>query len=529
LTSRTAKDQFTSVKPFLFLIVFLLLGYPTLCFAAEALEAYSLAQGQMAGEVSDHSVILQTRLTSSDSLLDKTWSGIPGISGWACFQLSSDENFNNSFQTPWIKAIPDYDFIIKTKVTNLKPGKLYYYRVIYGPDSKNSANGLTSSFKTHGGNPQNGVSFAIVTGMNYSRFHYTGLQNNSLRKVPPGSDENKLLGYPALVSILKLKPDYFVGTGDNVYYDTPIVGRAETQQQIRRKYQEQFSQPRFIDLFQQVATYWMKDDHDFRFNDSDPINPYLVTRNYDLDYYPKTNINKYVSGSGSLPSAKLGIRMFQEQLPVIDPEESHPITYRTFRVNDLLQIWFVEGRDYRDANDRPDGPNKSIWGLKQRNWLKETLLQSDAVFKFLISATPMIGPEEEGKRDNHVNPSGFRYEGEAFFDWLSENGFRNKNFYIFCGDRHWQYHAIHPTGFEEFSCGTLVDANTEIGPRPGDPNSSDPEAKIKQPYNTQKPSGGFLIFSVKSSKEKEKPVAKIDFYDENGIVLYTTEKIAEKN
>ncbi len=74
-----------------------------------------------------------------------------------------------------------------------------------------------------------------------------------------------------------------------------------------------------------------------------------------------------------------------------------------------------------------------------------------------------------------------------------------------------------------------MDANTEIGPRPGDPNSSDPEAKIKQPYNTQEPSGGFLIFSVKSSKEKKQPVAKIDFYDENGIVLYTTEKIAEKN
>ena len=93
------------------------------------------------------------------------------------------------------------------------------------------------------------------------------------RKIPPSSGEDKLLGYPALVSILKLKPDYFVGTGDNVYYDGPFVGRAETQQQIRRKYQEQFSQPRFFDLFQQVATYWMKDDHDFRFNDSDPNKP----------------------------------------------------------------------------------------------------------------------------------------------------------------------------------------------------------------------------------------------------------------
>ncbi len=41
------------------------------------------------------------------------------------------------------------------------------------------------------------------------------------------------------------------------------------------KHHEQYSQPRFIDLFKQVATYWMKDDHDHRFNDSDPINPSL--------------------------------------------------------------------------------------------------------------------------------------------------------------------------------------------------------------------------------------------------------------
>ncbi len=497
-------------------------------YGENSLEAYSLAQGQMAGEVSDHSVILQTRLTSSNPLFDKTWSGIPGISGWACFEISIHSDFKDSYQTPWLKAVPGYDYIIKTKVTDLKAGTRYYYRVLYGPEIKSVNKGNTSTFQTHGGSISEEVSFAVVTGMNYSRFHHTGLENDPLRKVPPGSGEDRLLGYPALVSILNLKPDYFVGTGDNVYYDSPYDGRAETQQQIRRKYQEQFSQPRFIDLFQQVATYWLKDDHDFRFNDSDPINPYLVERIYDLDYYPKTNIYEHVSGSGSQPSAKLGIRMFQEQLPVVDPEDSNPVTYRTYRVNDLLQIWIVEGRDYRDPNDRPDGPNKSIWGLKQKDWLKETLLQSDTVFKFLISATPMVGPEEGGKRDNHANPGGFRYEGEAFIRWLSENGFRHKNFYLICGDRHWQYHSIHPSGFEEFSCGTLVDANTEIGPLPGDPNSSDPEGKIKQPYNTQEPSGGFLILKVKS-KGKKQSLARITFYDENGTVLYKTEKVAENN
>ena len=513
----------------LFFIIFLSPVIYIFCYGTESLEAYSLSQGQMAGEVSAHDVILQTRLTSSNPLIDKSWSGIPGIPGWACFELSTHLDFKNSFQTPWIKAVPDYDYIVKIKVADLQPGTRYYYRVFYGADTINTGIGTTSSFKTHGGKSHDEISFAVVTGMNYSRFHHMGLENDPPRIVPPSSGENKLLGYPALVSILNLKPDYFVGTGDNVYYDTPVLGRAETQQQIRRKYQEQFSQPRFIDLFQQVATYWMKDDHDFRFNDSDPLNPNLVKRNYNLDYYPKTNIYQNISGSGSLPSAELGIRMFQEQLPVVDPKDSNPITYRTFRVNDLLQIWFVEGRDYRDPNDRPDGPNKSIWGLKQKNWLKESLLQSDTVFKFLISATPMIGPGYEEKRDNHVNPDGFQYEGEAFFRWLSEHGFRDKNFYIICGDRHWQYHAIHPSGFEEFSCGALVDANAIMGFSPGDPKSSDPEGKIKQPYHYEEPTGGFLILTVKPGKGKNQAVAHITYYDENGIVLYETEQIASNN
>ena len=67
-----------------------------------------------------------------------------------------------------------------------------------------------------------------------------------------------------------------------------------------------------------------------------------------------------------------------------------------------------------------------------------------------------------------------------------------------------------------------------MGYLPGDPNSSDPEGKIEQPYHNEEPSGGFLILTVKSGIEK-KPLARITFYDEKGIVLYKTEKIAANN
>jgi len=272
---------------------------------------------------------------------------------------------------------------------------------------------------------------------------------------------------------------------------------------MRKKYHEQFSQQPYRELFQSVPTYWEKDDHDYRYNDCD---------------------NTGDEG----PSAESGLRMFTEQLPVVNPEDADAVTYRTYRMNKHLQIWLVEGRDYRSPNETPDGPDKTLWGQKQKVWLKKTLLDSDADFKLLISPTPMVGPDDAYKADNHVNQKGFRKEGDAFFAWLKENGFLEKNFYIICGDRHWQYHSIHPTGFEEFSCGALVDANSRVGRLPGDPKSTDPKAEIKQPYCMTDASGGFLMISL-MPPDKGKPAGlSFGFYDENGRLLYHHRKTANK-
>lgn len=447
--------------------------------------AQELAQGIMAGEVTATSVILQSRLTSTARNVDRAWSGILGQAGVAQFEYSRSADFRGSLRTPWLEARPENDFIVKAPVTGLEPDTRYYYRLHFGKTKASLAASEPGTFRTLAGpNASATYSFAVVTGMNYSFFHHTG------GPIYPAYDgPDKHLGYPGLASILKLRPDYFVGTGDNVYYDHPGVGRAETLHQMRMKHHEQYSQPRFIELFRGVATYWEKDDHDYRFNDSDPVNP---LRN----------------AEGTQPSHELGIRVFKEQLPV------PALTYRTHRVSKDLQVWFVEGRDYRSPNNMPDGPEKTIWGKTQKEWLKRTLSESDATFKILISPTPMIGPDR-GKRDSHVNPGGFRHEREEFFRWLVENGFLKKNFYIVCGDRHWQYHAVDPSGIEEFSVGALVAANTFAGIRPGDPKSSDPKGEIKHLHFNEKPTPGFLVFTVRPGE------AEFVFYDEFGKRLYS--------
>ena len=486
-----------------------------LCAAQSTRFPIDLRQGVMAGEVGVDSVILQSRLTSTNPRQDPRWEGIRGAEGWARFEIADNPEFNASGMTEWIEASPYSDFIVKLKVAGLSPATRYHYRLHYGPERDSARISDAATFRTLAGS---GIaapySFAVVTGMNYSFFHFTGSG-----RVGPYAGPDKELGYPALASMLKLEPDFFVGTGDNVYYDHPgHRGRAQTRHEMRKKHHEQYSQPRFLDLFRHVATYWMKDDHDHRFDDSDAVNAVRIRAPKQLAYYPRTNIHEGESGSGFAPSHQLGIEVFQEQMPVVDPAERDPVTFRTHRVSRDLQVWFVEGRDYRSPLDQPDGPRKTIWGEEQKTWLMKTLKESDATFKLLLSATPMVGPDSSSKRDNHTNLNGYRHEGEDFFGWLAEAGISGDEFFIACGDRHWQYHSIRPDGYEEFSSGALVDANAILGSFPGDPNTTDPDGLIKQPYHSPEASGGFLVISVLPAGPSAR--AEFRFYDENGTLLY---------
>ncbi len=482
----------------------------------------NLRQGIMAGEVGERSVLLQSRLTSSNPRQDPRWEGIRGAEGWARFEISASEDFAGARVLDWIEATPYSDFIVKLKVDGLTPATRYHYRLRYGRNKDNTRVSNAATFRTLAGKDIAApYSFVVVTGMNYSFFHYTGSS-----RIGPYEGPDKELGYPALASILKLGPDFFVGTGDNVYYDHPgHRGRAQTRHEMRKKHHEQYSQPRFLDLFRHVATYWMKDDHDHRFDDSDAVNAVRIRAPKQLDYYPRTNIHEGESGSGFLPSHELGVQVFQEQMPVVDPAERDSVTYRTHRVSRDLQVWIVEGRDYRSPLDQPDGPRKTIWGAEQKAWLMRTLKESDATFKLLLSATPMIGPDSSSKRDNHTNINGYRHEGDEFFRFLADSGITGDEFFIACGDRHWQYHSIRPDGYEEFSSGALVDANAILGSFPGDENTTDPEGQIKQPFHSPEASGGFLIVSVAPDGSSAR--AGFRFYDEMGQLLYEHEKTAE--
>lgn len=231
-------------------------------------------------------------------------------------------------------------------------------------------------------------------------------------------------GHAIYRSMLALDPDFLVHTGDTLYYDRagPFARDVAT---ARFKWNRFYGLRLPQQFHRAVATWFVKDDHDTLKNDCWPGQTY-----------------------GELTFDQ-GVAIYREQLPI----GGSP--YRHQRFGQHLELWFLEGREFRSPNRMEDGPEKTILGREQMDWLARTLAASDATFRVIVSATPIVGPDRQAKNDNHANV-GFQREGDALRDLLSGH----EGVIVVCGDRHWQY-ASHDlrTGLREWGCGPASDGH----------------------------------------------------------------------
>lgn len=428
------------------------------------------AGGELTGEVGPTSAILQTRLTAVQQ--PDTAGDYAGAEGWARFEISPREDFSESWTTGWDRALAERDYIVKQTVESLAPETRYFYRVhtAENPASGQVRTGVRNTFRTAPPpDSARDVLFTVTTSHHY-------IHRESER------------GFDAYRAMANLQPDFNFLTGDDVYYDTnpPVARDVPT---MRLHWRRMFGMPLLREFYRNVPGYWMKDDHDYRFDDADPYMP------------PR---------EGGSPTDEEGRMVFLEQAPVPVP------THRRVRWGRAVEFWLPEGRDYRSPNDMPDGPGKTLWGVEQRRWLKRTIAASDATFKILLSPTGLVGPDRGSKRDSHANRRGFFTEGQQFLSWLQEAGI--KNFFIVNGDRHWKYHSEHkPTGYEEFCCGALTD-----GASVQDPDYEDPLADRKWHLGN----GGFLAVRV-LVEDVDVPRLVFEFYEEDGNLVHTVTREME--
>ena len=359
--------------------------------------------------------------------------------------------------TPWTAVDPAADFIRQVKLTGLEPNTRYLVRVETRSPAGRAGQSLDGRFLTA---PAPDVSarvvFAVSTGQMFAH-----------QDCPEG--------FQIYRSILKLRPSFFVHTGDIVYYDR----LAKTVDLARWHWQRTYSLPSNVAFHRQVASYFIKDDHDTWRDDCWPAMQSSSMFQFTFDQ---------------------GRRLFLQEVPMGER------TYRRFRWGKDLEIWLVEGRDFRSPNPMPDGPDKTIWGREQKAWLQRTVAASDATFRVLISPTPIVGPDRDSKHDNHSNKD-FKHEGDEIRRFIS----RQENMVVVCGDRHWQYHSVDlETGVREYSCGPASDRHAG-GWRQDDFRP--------QYHRFLKVAGGFLTGTAERDADGV-PTLAFRFHDVDGQVRY---------
>lgn len=417
-----------------------------------------MANGIKIGEVNSTSAIIWTRLTAN---AERNVKGLPfkkvkldeqpeyadlslmqgsvvGKKGEVKVKYWPAGKPDKSIATDWVKVDETSDFINQFRIEKLQPDTKYEV-LVKGRASEDRCL-IQGKFRTAPTKDDGeDISFVVTTCGDYPR---------------RDDDAN---GHVIYQTMLGLAPDFLVHAGDAEYYDKPKP-YAINKRLARFKWNRIYSMPFLRTFHNQVPCYFIKDDHDTVKNDCWPGAHYG-----DLTW-------------------EQGVAIHKEQVPMGNKP------YRTVRWGKHLQIWLVEGREFRSPNSMKDGPKKTIWGEEQKKWFFETVEQSDATFKILLSATPVVGPDRKNKKDNHSNAN-FTYEGNQIREFIAKQG----NMFIVCGDRHWQYATIDPkTGAREFSCGPASDRHAA-----GYKEDADP---LRHKYLLVK--GGFLRVMVKNETKQ---------------------------
>ena len=416
--------------------------FPEMNSTGQKFQSLSTKQAKVLEETKDAAEYLSDQLPSGASLGDMI-GACPGAAGEVRLIYFPEKRFKAKKEmTRWKKTTAAQDFTAQWHLEGLSPGTRYVAVLeVRKPDSQATTAILRGSFETAPAqNARTNLTFCMTTCHDFIRSD-NGLQGHKI--------------YPAMEEI---NPSFLVHAGDIEYYDKPEPW-ALTKELMRFKWGRIFALPDNRSFYTSHTTYFLKDDHDTLKNDCWPGQQY-----------------------GSVTFEE-GVRLFnEEQFPSRTPR------YQTVQWGEDLQVWFLEGRDFRSPNTMADGPEKTILGAEQKAWLFQTLDASTASFKLVFSPTPIVGPDRSGKKDNHANTI-FAHEGEQLRQKFSSVD----GVIVLCGDRHWQYASVDTeTGLWEFGCGPGSEKH-QLGWKKGDERASHQFLRV---------AGGFLSGHLESKGKK---------------------------
>jgi len=228
------------------------------------------------------------------------------------------------------------------------------------------------------------------------------------------------------------RPLAFLTLGDNSYIDDP-----ESPDQQWYCYYQRHSRWDYRRFVGSTAVYAIWDDHDFGCDDS------WGGPEIDVPYWKPMVLEifqqNWVNPSYGLPD--------------------RPGVWFDFTVGDVHFI-MLDGRYYREDNGRFDGDgveNPSMLGPHQLEWLLQTLADSTATVKVLVSPVSWHDDAKDGRRGLD-SWRGFPQERERIFSFIRDNDIRG--IVLLSSDRHrsdaWKHD--NPVGYDlyEFTSGRLT-------------------------------------------------------------------------
>ncbi|MGH7268437.1 MAG: alkaline phosphatase D family protein [Candidatus Rokuibacteriota bacterium] len=191
-------------------------------------------------------------------------------------------------------------------------------------------------------------------------------------------------GYAIFRAMAARRPQAFVFVGDTVYADhrcrvpENVPGAdfvATSVRGFRAKHRYQRADRAVQAFFRQTAVYAIWDDHEVRNDFAGPVEPLMPA----------------------------GRRAFLDYWPIVPPRTDPGRLYRRVRWGGLLELFILDTRQYRSANALPDGPEKTMLGAAQREWLLASVTGSDAVWKVIVSSVTLSVPTGRTARDGWAN------------------------------------------------------------------------------------------------------------------------------
>ncbi len=273
------------------------------------------------------------------------------------------------------------DFTARVKLEDLRPGTSYRYRITFesGGDESPAVEG---SFRT-AHSPESSAAVRFVVGGDLGGH---------------GFCRDAASGYAFFDRMRELDPDFFIANGDMIYADSdcpearpdgsrnvpgdfpriddPAVDwtdAAEVREIYLAHWRYNRGDPSFQRFLLQIPVYSQWDDHEV-------INDFGAQ-------WPRWLAASAREGYPVLVRAgRDALFDFHPLWP--NPEEPGRI-YRSFRWGAAVELFLLDARSYRSANDREDSPRKTLLGRAQLDWLKRGLETSTATWKIVSSDVPL--------------------------------------------------------------------------------------------------------------------------------------------